>query len=229
MYGYIYKGTILKNNKIYVGQHKAAEFDTKYYGSGTLWKRACNKYGLANVKIELIESCNSAEELNIREAYWIKTLNSQNRNIGYNILGNDTSPHATCGNKNGMYGKKHSAESRKKMSEAAKNRPPKTEEQRKLCGRPGRKFSDEHKAKISAALKGRLPSDNTMQAAWEANSKYFKLFDSNYNLIKEFKRQRDLLEFFGVTYLNRQLKECINSGKLYEGYYVSCVKELTKI
>lgn len=223
MYGYIYKGTILTNNKIYVGQHKAAEFDTKYYGSGTLWKRACTKYGLTNVKIELIESCDSAEELSIREAYWIRTLNSQNRNIGYNILGDDTSPHATCGNKNGMYGKKHSAESRKKMSEAAKRRPPKTEEQRKKCGKPGRKFSDEHKAKISAALKGRRPSDNCIQAVRKANSTPFEIFDDKCNLVKRVERQKDLLAFLNITYFNKELKEYITSNKLYRGYYIRYV------
>lgn len=229
MYGYVYKGTILTNNKIYIGQHKATEFDDKYYGSGTLWMRAINKYGKENVKIEVLERCNSSEELNLREAYWIKTYNSQDLNIGYNLLGNDTSPHAAEGQLNGMYGKKHSAETRKKLSEAAKRRPPMTDERRKKCGKPGVKFSEEHKAKISAALKGRLPSDNTMQAAWEANSKYFKVFDSNHNLMKEFKRQKDLLAFLEVTYLNKQLKECINSGELYKGYYVSCVKELAKV
>ena len=173
MYGYVYKGTILTNNKIYIGQHKASEFDEKYYGSGTLWRRACNKYGYDNVKIELIEWCNTREELSLREAYWIKILKSQDLNIGYNLLGNDTSPHAAVGEKNGMYGKKHSAETRKKLSAAAKRRPPKTAGQRKKCGRPGVKFSDEHKAKISAALKGMRPSDNCIEAVRKANSKAF--------------------------------------------------------
>lgn len=231
MYGYVYKGTILTNNKIYIGQHKATSFDDKYHGSGTLWRRACIKHGLDNVKIELLEWCKTREELNSREAYYIQFFNAQDKTIGYNILGNDSSPHACEGANNSMYGKHHSAEARKKMSEAAKRRPPASAETRKKKGDCNRGIpkSEEHRAKISAALKGRHPSDNTTRAAWEANSKYFKVFDSNYNLIKEFKRQKELLAFLEVTYLNRQLKECINSGKLYKGYYVSCVKELAKV
>lgn len=223
MYGYIYKGTILINNKIYIGQHKATEFDTKYYGSGTLWRRACAKYGLENIKIELLEQCDSPEELNLREAYWIKTLNSQNRAIGYNILGSDTSPHAAEGKLNGMYGKKHSAKTRKKLSEAAKRRPPMTDERRKKCGKPGVKFSEEHKAKISAALKRRRPSDNTLEAVRKANSTPFEIFDEKHNLVKRVERQKDLLAFLNITYFNKELKECITSNKLYRGYYIRYV------
>ena len=99
MYGYVYKGTNLVNNKIYIGQHKATKFDEKYHGSGTLWKRACAKYGLENIKIELLEWCETRQELSNKEAYYIKLFNSQNSLIGYNILGNDTSPHACVGEK----------------------------------------------------------------------------------------------------------------------------------
>lgn len=220
MYGYVYKGTNLINNKIYIGQHKSNEFDNKYYGSGKLWQRACAKYGMNNIKIELIECCDSAEELSSREAYWIKTLKSQDVNIGYNILGNDTSPHAACGEKNGMYGKKHSDETKRKLREAAKRRPPETEETRKKKGRPGIPKTAEHKAKISASLKGKRPSDNTLEAAWKANSTPFEIFDNNYNIIKTVDSQRKLLEFLNLTYFNKELKQCIASGKLYRSYYI---------
>ena len=220
MYGYIYKGTNLINNKIYIGQHKSDGFDPKYYGSGKLWKRAYNKYGLNNIKIELIEECNSREELNTREAFWIKTYNSQDKLIGYNILGNDMSPHAANGKNNGMYGKKHSEETRKKLSEAAKHRPPRTLEERKKQGRPGIPKSEEHRKKISNALKGKRPSDKCINSVRKSNSKSFEVFDENYNFIMKFERQKDLLKFLNITYLNKKLKECIILKKLYEGYYI---------
>lgn len=69
MYGYVYKTTNLTNNKIYIGQHKVNndEFDTSYFGSGTYLKEAINKYGIENFKCELLEWCNSEEELDKRE------------------------------------------------------------------------------------------------------------------------------------------------------------------
>ena len=223
MYGYVYKGTNLINNKIYIGQHKSTTFDAKYHGSGKLWQRACKKYGLHNIKIELLEWCKTREELNNKEAYYIKIFNSQNLTIGYNILGNDTSPHAAEGALNGMFGKNHSTESKKKMSEKAKQRPPQTAEQKKKHGRPGVPKSKEHREKISLALKGKRPSDNTLKAVKKANSKQFEIFDENFNFVKKVESQKELLLFLNVTYLNAQLKECICSNKLYKSYYIKYI------
>ena len=66
MYGYIYKTTDLETGKIYVGQHKSKSFDTKYYGSGIVISKLIKKYGFDRFKCELLESCNSLEELNDR-------------------------------------------------------------------------------------------------------------------------------------------------------------------
>ena len=49
MYGYIYKTTDLRNNKIYVGQHKSEIFDTSYYGSGKIIKKIIKKIWESNI------------------------------------------------------------------------------------------------------------------------------------------------------------------------------------
>ena len=85
MFGYIYKITNLKNNKIYIGQHKGEVFDKRYFGSGKIIKLAFEKYGKENFKIEILEWCNSFEELNKKEEYYIEHYNSRNNDIGYNI------------------------------------------------------------------------------------------------------------------------------------------------
>lgn len=85
MYGYIYKTTNLFNGKIYVGQKRAKQFDSHYYGSGVRITNLIKKYGIKNFTCELIEECASENELNTRECYWIKTLNATDRNIGYNL------------------------------------------------------------------------------------------------------------------------------------------------
>ena len=79
----IYKTTNLKNNKIYIGQD--SNNNPSYLGSGTKLKLAVTKYGKENFIKETLEECNSADELNQRERYWIKELKSQQRSIGYNI------------------------------------------------------------------------------------------------------------------------------------------------
>lgn len=85
MYGYIYKTTNILNKKLYIGQHRAEKFDTSYFGSGAIICNAIKKYGKSAFVCEIIETCESDDELNDREAYWIAYYNSTNESIGYNI------------------------------------------------------------------------------------------------------------------------------------------------
>ena len=85
MYGYIYKVTNLVNKKIYIGLHKAERFDENYWASGTLIKQAFEKYGMENFSREIIQECDTLDELNQAERYWIEYYNSTDTNIGYNI------------------------------------------------------------------------------------------------------------------------------------------------
>jgi group I intron endonuclease len=67
---YIYKTTNLVNNKVYIGKSEKP-FNSKYLGSGILLHKAILKYGISNFKVELIEYCDSLNQLNTREKYWI--------------------------------------------------------------------------------------------------------------------------------------------------------------
>ena len=134
MYGYIYKTTNLINGKIYIGQHKATEFDTAYYGSGKHILNAMHKYGIENCNCELIEWCDTQTMINSRERYWIKYYNSTNRKIGYNI---------TEGGE-GWKGGTHSQASREKISKAKTGKHP---------NRDYTQISVNTKQKISATLK----------------------------------------------------------------------------
>ncbi len=73
----IYKTTNLINGKIYIGQD--TKNNPKYLGSGIIIEQAIKKYGSKNFKKEVIEFCTDQAELNDREKYWIKELNSQNK------------------------------------------------------------------------------------------------------------------------------------------------------
>lgn len=130
----IYKTTNLINSKIYIGRDK--QNNPEYLGSGKLVCRAFKKYGKQNFKKEILEYCLSEEQLNEKEIFWIKKLNSTNKNIGYNITiggeGGDTftnnpdkeKTRMYCrqrkGKNNGMFNKKHNEESLQKMRENRK-------------------------------------------------------------------------------------------------------------
>lgn len=80
------------NNKIYVGQtiqalssriadHKCKSKRKKWLGE---LHKDMNKFGFENFESKILEKCNSREELNIKEKYWIKKLNTIYPN-GYNL------------------------------------------------------------------------------------------------------------------------------------------------
>lgn len=85
--GYIYLTTNLLNGKIYVGMHRVRDDqqDDSYIGSGVALKRAVAKYGAENFNNVVLEWCESEEKLILQEKFWIKQLNSQDKNTGYNM------------------------------------------------------------------------------------------------------------------------------------------------
>ena len=115
MYGYIYKTTDLVTSKIYIGQKKSANFIPTYHGSGKIITRLLLKYGPERFKTELIEECNSFEELNQREIFCIAKFNSRNPDIGYNIASGGT--FGDSGYHIGMLGKHQSEYQKQKARE----------------------------------------------------------------------------------------------------------------
>lgn len=118
--GYIYKITNKLNLKIYIGkcqcsiearfkQHcSRAEhwYDKKQDFNSHLYP-AMVKDGIENFKIEQIEECQNSK-LGAREKYYIKLLDAQNPEVGYNIA---------AGGESFWEGHKHSAETKKKIGE----------------------------------------------------------------------------------------------------------------
>lgn len=82
----IYKTINLLNGKVYVG--KDEKNNPNYYGSGKILKRSIVKYGLENFKKEILDECDNRNELNLKEKYWIKFLNTKNN--GYNLTDGGT-------------------------------------------------------------------------------------------------------------------------------------------
>ena len=83
----VYKITNLINGKIYIGQTTRTieeRFEEHKYAKSYIGK-AIRKYGVENFKIGIIEQCQTKEELNERELYWISKCNSKAPN-GYNLI-----------------------------------------------------------------------------------------------------------------------------------------------
>ena len=110
----IYKITNLINGKMYVGKTKrtlAVRFDEHARKGKFLIGKAICKYGKENFRPEIIATCETVEEANGLEKYWIKTLNCKVPN-GYNLTdGGD-------GGENRVISKS----TRRKMSVSAKKR-----------------------------------------------------------------------------------------------------------
>ena len=159
MFGYIYLTTNTINNKIYIGQHKATQFEPNYKGSGYIIKDAFKKYGKDMFNVTLLEWCEDETALNDREIYWIDYYNSTNPNIGYNISSGGKAIRFE-GINHPMYGKHHTTESRQKNSISHKGKKHTDETKQKMSKtQSGKRLSDEHKRKIGDANRGKVHGD----------------------------------------------------------------------
>jgi group I intron endonuclease len=111
----IYITTNLVNGKQYIG--KDTRNNPNYFGSGTLLRRAIEKYGKESFKKEIIEVCNSKTELIKREEYWLNYYDAGSNPNFYNMHNYSSGGLGVFGEKNHMYGKSHSEERKKIMRE----------------------------------------------------------------------------------------------------------------
>lgn len=89
---FIYKITNIVNEKVYIGQTiRPVEKRFQRHINDSLnniidthFSRAIRKHGKDNFKIEIIDTAESQEELNLKEQYWIRYYNSTNSECGYN-------------------------------------------------------------------------------------------------------------------------------------------------
>ncbi len=200
----IYKITNIINGKIIIGQSRDLshrwysykhKLRKKIYHNPYL-QNAWNKYGEQNFKFEIILEC-TKEKLDEEEIKLIKIYNSTNRQFGYNIE-EGGNKHKSCseetrlkmrnaklgvfdGNKNPMFNKHHSKESKRQMSESQKGHRH-TEEWKinhsiALMGNKnllGHRHSKATKRKMSESHKNREPiSEETRKKLSNARTKYW--------------------------------------------------------
>lgn len=95
----------------------------------------------------------------------------------------------TSGEKNGMYGKHHSEESKKKMSENRKGL---------TCGEKNGMYGK--------------------KGDFAVNGKKIKMYDKNHNYIRTFNSKTAVLDFLGLKG-HTALDKAIKQGILYKEYY----------
>ena len=131
-FGIIYKAVNKVNGKIYIGQTVEKLSKRRYrHENSTVdyyFRRAIKKYSKENFDWEILEHCDSKEELDEMEFHYVKQYNSFS-NGGYNL---------SYGG-NGSFGRKLSKKTKMKIAKKAL----------------GRKVSIETRKKISNANKGR--------------------------------------------------------------------------
>jgi group I intron endonuclease len=185
----IYLRTNTANGKQYVGQ--ANDFDKREREwkclsgryAGKLITNARNKYGVENFKTEVLKECQTQDELNFWEQYYIKELNTKTPN-GYNLTdGGDTSSGYKFTEetkkilseiKKGcipwIKGKCHTEEAKKKMSEMKKGKP---------SPNKGKHLSAEAKKILSESRKGK-PNINLSKKVYQytLEGELVKVWDS---------------------------------------------------
>jgi group I intron endonuclease len=129
-FGIVYRARNKINRKCYVGQttkilkeRRREHLSILQSKEGRYFQHALYFYGPENFEWETIKVCNSKEELDYWEVYYIDLCNSFWTDFGYNLTrGGD-----------GMHGYHHTKETLKKISESLKGKPSyeRTEEIRK--------------------------------------------------------------------------------------------------
>lgn len=247
MVHYVYLITNKINNKKYIGKH-SGELDDDYLGSGENIRAAIKKYGKENFEKSILYIAETEEESYAMEEKLIKEFNAVESEEYYNISpGGEykykkVSPRdrsytkteeyrkkmseACSGKNNGMYGRHHTEESKRKMSE---HRTGKTAGEKN--GMYGRHHTEEAKKKISENSIGKTAGEkNGMYGHSKDNAlngKWVEMYDENYVLLRTFKAKTAVLDFLGVK-SHKQLDKAIKEGTLYKGYYWKVISRKKK-
>lgn len=243
----------------YIGKHYG-ELDDSYLGSGKLLKRAIIKYGKNNfTKSILFVSINEEENCN-KEKEYISLYNAATNPLFYNIHEGGTGGNTIAGytneekeqlkmklsevsrgEKNGMYGKKHSEQTKAFLSYWAEfkrnNSIYKTEDFKKKMskitsgpnnGMYGKKHSEESKQKMSIHSKGKTAGEKNGMYGKSGdkalNGKQIEMYNENWDLIKTFNAKTAVLQFLNLKG-HTQLDKAIKNQTLYKGYYWKQIKK----
>ena len=187
----IYKTINKVNGKAYIG--KDVRNNPKYLGSGTSLLKAIKKYGKENFKKEILEHCESKDELWKREEYWLNRFKVKTNPNFYNRT------NKAFGAWEGREFKPLTKETKLKMSMAHKDIP----------------LSKEHKQAISEAMIGHSKSkkwkSNLSKSATKSFGKPILQLDLDGTLIKEWETGKAAALELNLSYT--AINNCCRSNK----------------
>lgn len=117
----VYKIVNKINGKIYIGCHKTYDLEDGYMGSGTILKRAIDKYGIENFEKQILEVFDNSESMFEMESKLVNPDDPNSYNIKKGGLGG-WDHLRKFGKDNPFYGKKHSKETLERISQANSER-----------------------------------------------------------------------------------------------------------
>lgn len=189
-------------------------------------QKAWNKYGKENFEFYIIEEC-FINELNEKEVFYIKELESHSTQWGYNISWGGTAPmrgrkhtqesinkikrnHSdNSGENNPMYGKSPSKETRKKNSEAIKG-------DKNYWWRKNR--SEETKEKISVARKGKYIGEKSPRFSVKKENGHSTYYGVQRNKTKGYVYWRTVITFNGSRIILGNHKNEKDAAIEYDNY-----------
>jgi len=213
----IYKITNKINGKIYIG--KDTRNKKNYFGSGIVIKQAIKKYGKENFDKCILCECNNYEELNDKEKHYIIFYNSIGRSYGgdgFSGITQETIDKIVLKNT----GKKRTDESRKKMSDASKNKP-KSEVHKKSLSKAWdkRKIEHPHTEETLKKMKSSMIGKNL--------GKYVKIYLFKGPDGREYETKEGIVKFSRKQKISiNTFKDLIkNENKEYKGWkYIKTIK-----
>lgn len=163
----IYKTTNTVNNKIYIGKHQTENINDSYLGSGVSLEKAVKKYGKESFVKEILYVFDNEEEMNSKEKElvteeFIKRKDNYNKSLGGEGGSN-------------FKGKKHTDETKQKLSEIAKKRIYSEETRNKISeGNRKRVISEETKLKLSEKAKLRFWDEESRKKHSDLMKQHYK-------------------------------------------------------
>lgn len=140
----VYKTTNLIDGKYYIGVHKLKEKYDYYLGSGTRLLLAIKKHGKENFIRETLMEFEVEQDAYDYEKLIVDDSLIKNPNC-YNITEGGGNPPTLCGEENPFYGKTHTEETLKKISDAHKGH---------ITWMKGKNHTKESKILMSESSKG---------------------------------------------------------------------------
>lgn len=233
-YHIVYKIVNSVNGKIYIGKHTTKDPFDNYMGSGKAIKQAIEKYGIENFVKEIIFCFISEEEAYKMESELVNEEFINDRNT-YNLItgGMGWSSYDVSGSKNYMYdvhrygeknpfyGKKHTKETRLKMSKnharlSGKNSPlygiRRSEETRRLVS--------EHHADVSGEKNPFYGKGYLQSGGKNPRAKIVQKIDLEGNVVVEYECMKECCKAEHIS--DSKLRKVIKNDIMYKGYYYKC-------